>query len=31
MTAAALGVVVFASLIMAAAGLSYAMGTFIAG
>ncbi|SEK47159.1 Kef-type potassium/proton antiporter, CPA2 family [Roseovarius nanhaiticus] len=31
MTAAALGVVVFAALIMAAAGLSYAMGAFIAG
>ena len=31
MTAAALGVVVFASLVMAAAGLSYAMGAFIAG
>ncbi len=28
---AALGVVVFAALIMAAAGLSYAMGAFIAG
>ncbi|WP_158585277.1 monovalent cation:proton antiporter-2 (CPA2) family protein [Oceaniradius stylonematis] len=31
MTAAALGVVIFASLIMALAGLSYAMGAFIAG
>lgn len=31
MTAAALGVVVFAALIMASAGLSYAMGAFIAG
>ncbi|WP_158270819.1 monovalent cation:proton antiporter-2 (CPA2) family protein [Thalassorhabdomicrobium marinisediminis] len=31
MTAAALGVVVLAALIMAAAGLSYAMGAFIAG
>lgn len=31
MTAAALGVVVFAALVMAAAGLSYAMGAFIAG
>ncbi len=31
MTAAALGVVIFASLIMAVAGLSYAMGAFIAG
>jgi Kef-type K+ transport system membrane component KefB len=31
MTAGALGVVVFAALIMATAGLSYAMGAFIAG
>ncbi len=31
MTAAALGVVVFAALVMASAGLSYAMGAFIAG
>ncbi len=31
MTAAALGVVIFATLIMALAGLSYAMGAFIAG
>ena len=31
MTAAALGVVIFASLVMALAGLSYAMGAFIAG
>ena len=31
MTAAALGVVVFAALVMALAGLSYAMGAFIAG
>ena len=31
MTAAALGVVVFAALVMAAVGLSYAMGAFIAG
>lgn len=31
MTAAALGVVVFAALIMASASLSYAMGAFIAG
>ena len=31
MTAAALGVVIFAALIMALAGLSYAMGAFIAG
>ena len=31
MSAAALGVVIFASLVMALAGLSYAMGAFIAG
>ena len=31
MTAAALGVVIFASFVMAIAGLSYAMGAFIAG
>ncbi|MEM9394686.1 MAG: monovalent cation:proton antiporter-2 (CPA2) family protein [Pseudomonadota bacterium] len=31
MTAASLGVVIFASLVMALAGLSYAMGAFIAG
>ncbi|WP_158629367.1 cation:proton antiporter [Roseitalea porphyridii] len=31
MTAAALGVVIFASLVMALVGLSYAMGAFIAG
>ncbi|MEO1746079.1 MAG: cation:proton antiporter, partial [Pseudomonadota bacterium] len=31
MTAAALGVVIFAALLMALAGLSYAMGAFIAG
>lgn len=31
MTAAALGVVIFASLVMTLAGLSYAMGAFIAG
>ena len=31
MTAAALGVVIFASFVMAVAGLSYAMGAFIAG
>ncbi|MCP1169524.1 monovalent cation:proton antiporter-2 (CPA2) family protein [Limimaricola litoreus] len=31
MTAAALGVVVFAALVMASVGLSYAMGAFIAG
>ena len=31
MTAAVLGVVIFASLVMALAGLSYAMGAFIAG
>jgi monovalent cation:proton antiporter-2 (CPA2) family protein len=31
MTAACLGVVIFASLVMALAGLSYAMGSFIAG
>ena len=31
MTAAALGVVIFASFVMALAGLSYAMGAFIAG
>ncbi|WP_168201332.1 monovalent cation:proton antiporter-2 (CPA2) family protein [Qingshengfaniella alkalisoli] len=31
MTAAALGVVIFASLVMALTGLSYAMGAFIAG
>lgn len=31
MTAAALGVVIFATLVMALAGLSYAMGAFIAG
>ncbi|PRY92819.1 Kef-type potassium/proton antiporter (CPA2 family) [Hasllibacter halocynthiae] len=31
MTAAALGVVIFAALIMASVGLSYAMGAFIAG
>ena len=31
MTAAALGVVIFAALVMALAGLSYAMGAFIAG
>lgn len=31
MTAAALGVVIFATMVMALAGLSYAMGAFIAG